>query len=130
MSAGSLRDPFTIAVKGAPAAEPLAVAGAEAGAGPPPALAIASSASSTVTNLGDNLSVLHHSCSTTETVRMATIPAENDRVICGWSCWTQRSKNLNVYKLMCGCVLYLMEEREAGELRCPSIKTLRHKVHT
>lgn len=81
--AGSLRDPFTIAVKGAPAAKPLAVAGAEAGAGPPPALAIASSASSTVTNLGDNLSVLHHSCGTTEIVRMATMPADDDKGVCG-----------------------------------------------
>ena len=46
----------TSAAEGRPAADPLAVdAGGPAGAGPPPALAIASSASSTVTYLGDNL---------------------------------------------------------------------------
>ena len=55
----------TSAAEGSPAADPFAVdAGAPAGAGPPPALAIASSASSTVTYLGDNLSPPQHHDST------------------------------------------------------------------
>ena len=55
----------TNAAEGSPAVEPFAVVTrAPAGAGPPPALAIASSASSTVTYLGANLSPPHYTVST------------------------------------------------------------------
>ena len=86
----SIKARLTIAVNGTPAATPLAVAGTEAGAGPPPALAIASSASSTVTNLGDSLS--DHS-----TLLYAWLqhPAERGQsqmwLLSAW-CWLKKKK--------------------------------------
>lgn len=36
--------------------------------------------------------------------------------------------DIYLHRLMCGCCVHLMEETEAGELGCSSIRVLRHEV--